>query len=152
MISDNLDRSGRVPVEPDLSLAGHPEVFVVGDLAKIESGGEPVPGVAPAAIQEGRHAADQVLASIEGRSREPFHYRDRGTLATIGRARAVADLPRAQFSGWFAWMAWLMVHVFYLIGFRNRTFVLLSWAWNYVTFRRGSRIITHIDSHPTSKD
>jgi len=145
MLGAERDQAGRVRVEPDLSLPGHREVFVAGDLAAIECDGKPVPGVAPAAMQEGRHAARQILADIDGRTRSPFRYRDKGALATIGRARAVADLPRLRFTGFAAWLAWLGIHIFFLIGFRNRVFVLLSWAWNYATFRRGARIITHIE-------
>ena len=139
------DQAGRVKVRPDLSIDGHPEVFVVGDLAAVETDGRPVPGVAPAAMQAGRHAGHQILATLRGRERRPFRYRDKGSLATIGRARAVADLPGLEFGGWFAWMAWLVIHVFFLIGFRNRFFVILSWAWNYITFRRGARIITDVE-------
>ena len=129
-----VDRAGRVIVEPDLSVAGHPEVFVAGDLAAIDG----VPGVAPAAMQMGRHVA-RVIATGE---RAPFRYRDKGSLATIGRARAVADIKGFRFSGFLAWFAWLAIHIFYLIGFRNRFFVLVGWAWHYLTFRRGARIIT----------
>lgn len=131
-----VDRAGRVLVEPDLSVPGRPEVFVAGDLAAVEG----VPGVAPAAIQMGKHAG-KVIASGE---RRPFRYRDKGSLATIGRARAVADVRGLRFSGFLAWTAWLVIHIFYLIGFRNRFFVFASWAWLYVTFRRGARIITDI--------
>lgn len=131
-----MDRAGRVLVEPDLSLSGHPEVFVVGDLAAVEG----VPGVAPAAMQMGRHAG-RVIASGE---RRRFRYVDKGSLATIGRARAVADIRGFRFSGFLAWAAWLAIHIFYLIGFRNRFFVLAGWAWHYLTFRRGARIITGI--------
>lgn len=129
-----VDRAGRVLVAPDLSVPGHPEVFAVGDLASVDG----VPGVAPAAMQMGRHAG-RVIATGE---RRPFHYRDKGSLATIGRARAVADIRGIRFSGFPAWFAWLAIHIFYLIGFRNRFFVLAGWAWHYVTFRRGARIIT----------
>jgi NADH:ubiquinone reductase (H+-translocating) len=129
-----VDRAGRVLVEGDLSVPGHPEVFVAGDLAAVEG----VPGVAPAAMQMGRHAG-RVLATGE---REPFRYRDKGSLATIGRARAVADIKGIRFGGFAAWFAWLAIHIFYLIGFRNRFFVLAGWAWHYLTFRRGARIIT----------
>jgi NADH dehydrogenase len=144
VLDSNVDRAGRVIVQPDLSLAGHSSVFVIGDLASITIDGEQVPGIAPAAIQQGRHVARQIAADIAGDPRKPFHYRDKGSLATIGRARAVADLPRLRFSGFPAWVAWLGIHIFFLIGFRNRAFVFLSWAWSYVTFRRGSRIITDI--------
>ena len=143
-LGGNLDRAGRVKVEPDLSLAGHPRVFVIGDLASITIDGVQVPGIAPAAIQQGRHVARQISADIAGVPRRAFRYRNKGSLATIGRARAVADLPRLRFSGFPAWLAWLGIHIFFLIGFRNRAFVFLSWAWSYVTFRRGSRIITEI--------
>jgi NADH dehydrogenase len=129
-----VDRSGRVLVMPDLSVPGHPEVFVAGDLAAVEG----VPGVAPAAIQMGKHVA-KVIA---GGERVPFGYVDKGSLATIGRARAVADIKGLRFGGVLAWMAWLAIHIFYLIGFRNRFFVLAGWAWHYLTFRRGARIIT----------
>ena len=131
-----VDRAGRVAVEPDLSVSGHPEVFVTGDLAAVEG----VPGVAPAAIQMGRHVG-KVIGSGE---RRRFRYRDKGSLATIGRARAVADIKGLRFGGFPAWFAWLAIHIFYLIGFRNRFFVLAGWAWHYVTFRRGARIITGV--------
>ena len=141
-LNTSLDRAGRVLVEPDLSLPGHREVFVVGDLAQIECDGRAVPGVAPAAIQGGKHVARCIRADLRGRSRPPFRYRDKGSLATIGRARAVADFGRLRFGGFVAWIAWMGVHVLFLIGFRNRLFVMLSWAWSYVTFRRGARLIT----------
>ena len=131
-----VDRAGRVVVEPDLSVSGHPEVFVAGDLASVPG----VPGVAPAAMQMGRHAGDLIRT---GR-RRPFRYRDKGSLATIGRARAVADIRGVRFGGFAAWIAWLAIHIFYLIGFRNRFFVLIGWAWHYLTFRRGARIITGV--------
>jgi NADH dehydrogenase len=131
-----VDRSGRVPVEPDLAVPEHPEVFVVGDLAAVEG----VPGVAPAAIQMGRHVG-RVISTGQRRA---FHYRDKGSLATIGRARGVADMGPLRFGGFLAWFAWLAIHIFYLIGFRNRFFVLAGWAWHYLTFRRGARIITGV--------
>ncbi|MCA9755598.1 MAG: NAD(P)/FAD-dependent oxidoreductase [Candidatus Eisenbacteria bacterium] len=134
-----LDRAGRVVVAPDLSLPDHPNVFVVGDLASIPG----VPGVAPAAMQQGRHAARQIGRDIAGLPRTDFVYRDKGSLATIGRARAVADIGSARFSGLPAWLAWMAIHIFFLIGFRNRLLVLFSWAWSYVTFHRGARIITN---------
>ncbi|MGD2102392.1 MAG: NAD(P)/FAD-dependent oxidoreductase [Acidimicrobiia bacterium] len=129
-----VDRAGRVVVDGDLSVPGHPEVFVVGDLASVEG----VPGVAPAAMQMGRHVARVIVTG----ERRPFRYRDKGNLATIGRARAVADMGPFRFGGFPAWFAWLAIHIFYLIGFRNRFFVLAGWAWHYLTFRRGARIIT----------
>ena len=138
-----LDRSGRVLVAPDLSLPGHAEVFVIGDLASVtQTDGKPVPGVAPAAIQEGKHAARQIARTLAGEPREPFRYRDKGSLATIGRAAAVADLGRLQLSGFLAWLAWWAIHIFFLIGFRSRLLVMFGWAWQYFTFQRGARLIT----------
>ena len=131
-----VDRAGRVLVEPDLSVAGHPEVYVVGDLAAVDG----VPGVAPAAMQMGRHAGRLIARGV----RRPFAYSDKGSLATIGRARAVANIKGIRFAGFLAWFAWLAIHIFYLIGFRNRFFVLAGWAWHYLTFRRGARIITGV--------
>jgi NADH:quinone reductase (non-electrogenic) len=138
LLGVDLDRSGRVGVGPDLSLAGHPNVFVIGDLAVVPG----VPGVAPAAMQMGRHAAASIGSDLKGDDRSSFRYRNKGSLATIGRARGVADFGRVRFGGLLAWFAWLAVHIFYLIGFRNRILVLVSWAWSYVSFRRGARIIT----------
>ena len=138
-----LDRVGRVRVEPDLTVPGHPEVMVIGDLALLtDQSGNPLPGVCPVAIQEGRHAARNILRVIQGLPTEAFHYRDKGNLATIGRAQAIADLGRLQISGIWAWLAWLFVHVFFLIGFRNRFVVIFEWAWAYFTFQRGARLIT----------
>lgn len=134
MLETDLDRAGRVAVEPDLSLPDHPNVFVAGDLATVPG----VPGVAPAAMQMGRHIARE----IESGERKPFRYRNKGSLATIGRARGVADFGRIRFGGFVAWLAWLAIHIFYLIGFRNRLLVMVSWAWSYISFRRGARIIT----------
>jgi NADH dehydrogenase len=137
-----LDRAGRVPVEPDLSVKGNPDVFVAGDLARIQQGEGLAPGVAPAAIQAGAHAARNVLRRVSRRDTVPFQYRDKGSLATIGRASAVAEFPRFNITGFPAWMAWLMIHIFFLIGFRNRLWVIFGWAWSYVTFQRGARLIT----------
>jgi NADH dehydrogenase len=136
-----VDRRGRVKVEPDLSLPGHPEVSVVGDLALLEQDGQPVPGVAPAAIQMGKHAAQNVLRRVAGQPGEPFRYLDKGSLATIGRARGVARFGRLGFSGFVAWWLWLAVHIFFLIGFRNRFMVLLEWTWAYWTYNRSNRVI-----------
>ena len=133
LLGAELDRAGRVNVLPDLSIPGHPEVFVAGDLAAVES----VPGVAPAAMQMGRHVARAIAGD-----RRPFVYKDKGSLATIGRARGVADFGWLRFGGFLAWLAWLAIHIFYLIGFRNRFFVIAGWAWHYLTFKRGARIIT----------
>jgi NADH dehydrogenase len=136
-----VDRAGRVKVEKDLTLPGRPEVFVVGDLAAVEQAGRPVPGVAPAAMQMGRHAARNVLRSIAGRPLVPFHYVDKGSLATIGRRAAVADFGRVRLWGLPAWLAWLGIHIFFLIGFRNRLVVLLDWAWAYFSYQRSARLI-----------
>ncbi len=138
------DRAGRVLVEPDLSIPGHPEVFVVGDLASITyDHGKPVPGLAPAAMQEGNWVGRQIKADLAGKPRKPFHYLDKGTLATIGRAAAVADFPgNIHISGYFAWLSWLFVHIFFLIGFRNRIAVMFDWAWSYFTYKRSARLIT----------
>jgi len=137
-----VDRAGRVVVEDDLSIPGHPEVFVVGDLAAAGRPDNRVPGVAPAAIQGGRHAARCIRRALRDEPSETFRYRDKGSLATIGRAAAVADLGRLKFGGLLAWVAWMTIHIFFLIGFRTKVFVMLSWAWSYLTFRRGARLIT----------
>ena len=138
----SLDRAGRVPVQPDLSVAGHPDIFVAGDLAAVTSDGRPVPGVAPAAKQMGRHVAQVLRARLDGRaSPGDFRYQDYGNLATIGRMAAVVDFGRLKFSGLLAWWFWLAAHVFFLIGFRNRLVVLLNWCWAYWSYQRGARII-----------
>jgi NADH dehydrogenase len=137
-----LDRAGRVRVEPDLTIPGHGEVYVVGDLAHVEQDGRPVPGVAPAALQMGEHAARSILRTLNNRPRDPFRYRDKGSMATIGRAAAVAQIGRMKFSGLVAWLLWLFVHILFLIGFRNRLLVLIEWAWSYMTYDRGARLIT----------
>ena len=141
-----LDRAGRVRVQPDLSLAAHPEVFVAGDLASISSGGKPVPGVAPAAKQMGTLVARNILARLARRETTPFRYADFGSVATIGRNSAVAQLPHLQLSGFIAWWFWLLLHIFFLIGFRTRLIVLINWAWAYFTYGRGARIILGIES------
>jgi NADH:ubiquinone reductase (H+-translocating) len=137
-----LDRAGRVPVAPDLSLPGHPEVFVVGDLASLVQEGTPVPAVAPAAMQEAKHAAGNVVRAMKGEPALPFRYKDKGALATIGRSAAVADLGRIKLSGAPAWLAWLILHLLFLVGFRNRLIVLFQWAWSFVSYDRGARLIT----------
>ncbi len=137
-----LDRAGRVVVEPDLSVPGHPNVFVVGDLMGLVQDGKPLPGIAPVAIQSGRHAARNLLARIEGRPTQPFRYFDKGSLATIGRAAAVGQIGRLELSGYLAWWLWWMIHIAYLIGFRNRIVVMMGWAWQYFAFARGARLIT----------
>jgi len=136
-----VDRADRVKVESDLSLPGHREVFVAGDLAAFEQNGRPVPGVAPAAMQMGRHAARNVLRSIAGQPLAPFRYVDKGSLATIGRRAAVADFGRFKLWGMPAWLAWLGIHIFFLIGFRNRLVVLMDWAWAYFSYQRTARLI-----------
>jgi NADH dehydrogenase len=138
-----LDRAGRVLVEPDLTVPGHPEVYVIGDLAACKQDGDGfVPGLASAAVQEARHAARNLLATLRGAPREPFRYVDKGSLATIGRAAAIADFGRVKLAGTIAWLAWLFIHILLLIGFRNRFVVLFEWAWSYVTWDRGARLIT----------
>jgi NADH:ubiquinone reductase (H+-translocating) len=139
-----LDNAGRVKVNPDLTIPGHDDVFVAGDLAAaVNEDGTPVPGVAPAAIQEGKHVAEAIEASLRGERRERFRYFDKGTLSTIGRARAVGVVGRKlHLTGLVAWLAWLFVHILFLIGFRNRFLVILSWAWQYATYGRGARLIT----------
>jgi NADH dehydrogenase len=136
-----LDRAGRVRVQPDLTVPGHPRAFVIGDLASIEQDGQPVPGVAPAAMQMGDHAASNVARALRGEPLAPFHYRDKGSLATIGRRRGVAMVGGLRLSGLVAWLAWLGIHIFFLIGFRSRLMVLLDWFWAYVTYDRSARLI-----------
>jgi len=138
-----LDKAGRVIVEPDLSIPGFPGVFVTGDMASVKKdNGTPVPGVASAAIQMGEFAARTIVADLREKPRQAFHYRDKGSLATIGRNAGIAQIGRVHLSGFTAWLAWLFVHVYFLIGFRNRLFVIWEWAWSYLTFQRGARLIT----------
>ena len=138
-----VDRVGRVIVNDDLTIPGHPEVQVIGDLANFpHQTGQPLPGISPVAMQEGRHAARNILAMIQGRKPQPFRYWDKGTMATIGRNKAVADLRFMHLSGLPAWLAWLFVHIIFLVGFRNRLLVLFQWAWAYLTFDKGARLIT----------
>ncbi len=139
-----LDRQGRALVEQDCSIKDHPEVFVIGDAAAFIPSGEThgLPGVSPVAMQQGRFVARQIARSIAGVPRQRFKYLDKGSMATIGRSRAVAQVGKLQLSGFLAWMAWLVVHIFYLIDFRNRVVVLLDWTWAYFSYRRGSRLIT----------
>jgi NADH dehydrogenase len=138
-----LDRAGRVLVERDLSIPGHPEAFAIGDLCAFTGDdGHPLPGLAPVALQQGRAAARNVLHRLAGEPTEPFRYHDRGSMATIGRAAAVAVVGRFRLSGLVAWLAWLFVHIAFLIGFRNRFLVLFQWAWAYITWQRGARLIT----------
>jgi NADH dehydrogenase len=138
-----LDRAGHVPVQPDLSLPGHPEVFVIGDLATLSGAdGRPLPGVAPVAQQQAAHAARSIVRTIEGQPRRPFKYRNYGNLATIGRAAAIADFGRVHVSGLIGWLMWLFIHIMKLIGFRNRVLVLVQWAAAYFTYQRSVRLIT----------
>jgi NADH dehydrogenase len=142
-----VDRQGRVLVEPDLSLPGHPNVFVAGDMAHFaHQTGKPLPGTAPVALQQGRYLARTILEEVglgepRGLPRRPFRFRDKGQMATIGRSRAVVEIGRFRLAGWWAWVLWLIVHIYYLTGFRNRVFVVLQWAWSYITFKRGARLI-----------
>ncbi len=138
-----LDRSGRVPVQADLSVPGHPEIFVAGDLAALRRpNGKLLPGLAPVAIQQGQAVARNIWRSINGQPRQPFRYFDRGSMATIGRAAAVADIRGVHLSGLLAWLAWLLIHLLYLIGFENRVLVMIQWAASYVSYKRGARLIT----------
>lgn len=143
-----LDRAGRVKVNPDLSVPGHPEVFAIGDLALVtDKHGNPVPGICPAAMQMGRHTARVIAHELDtgdAAARMPFRYFDKGTMATIGRSAAVAKIGPLEFSGLFAWMAWLFVHLLFLIGFRNKAAVLLQWTYSYFTYKRGARIISRV--------
>jgi len=137
------DRVGRVIVNDDLTIPGHPEVQVIGDLANFpHQTGQPLPGISPVAMQQGRHAARNILAMIKGRKPQRFRYWDKGTMATIGRNKAVADLKFVHLSGLPAWLAWLFVHIIFLVGYRNRLVVLFQWAWAYLTFDKGARLIT----------
>lgn len=137
-----LDRAGRVKVEPDLSVPGHPNLFVLGDLAHFAHGlDRPLPGLAPVAMQQGNYVAKLIRARLENRPIQPFRYIDRGTMATIGRAAAVAQIGRLHLSGLIAWLTWLFVHLMYLVGFDNRVLVFVQWVWNYMTYRRGVRLI-----------
>jgi NADH dehydrogenase len=137
-----LDPQGRVIVAPDLSLPGHAEVFVAGDQARVPGpDGRPLPGVAPVALQQGRHVGRSLARELAGRPREPFRYRDKGQMATIGRSRAIVELGRLRFAGLPAWLLWIVVHIYYLTGFENRLLVVIQWAWSYLSFRRGARLI-----------
>jgi len=140
------DRSGRVKVNPDLTIEAHPEIYVIGDLAAVvDAEGKQVPGVAPAAIQMGQYVAKAIRAKLKGKSVKPFVYWDKGNFATIGRSAAVGYVWKIKFSGFIAWMGWLLIHLFFLIGFRNRLFVFLQWAWTYLLFKMSARLITYYD-------
>jgi NADH dehydrogenase len=138
-----LDRAGRILVQPDLTLPGHPEVFVLGDMALFPyQTGKPLPGVAQVAMQQGRYVADLIQRRLRGEPAQAFRYRDRGSMTTIGRAAAVADLGWLRLSGFLAWLVWLFIHILFLIEFENRILVLFQWAWNYFTRNRSARLIT----------
>ncbi len=144
---------GQVAVSDDCSIPGHPDAFAIGDIAYLvpkegDGAGEPLPGLAPVAMQQARHVARIIERDLEGRPREPFRYRDKGMMATIGRSRAVAQARGLRLSGLLAWLAWTLVHVFYLIGFRNRFLVMFNWFWSWLTFKRGSRLIAHRQGPP----
>jgi NADH dehydrogenase len=140
-----LDRSGRVMVEPDFSLPGHPEIFVIGDLANYpHQTGTPLPGIAPVAIQEGRYVAEVLRSRLQGKTPLPFHYKDRGSMAIVGRSTGIADLGRLHLAGFWAWLAWLFVHLIQLVEFENRVLVLIQWGWYYLRRNRAARLITGI--------
>jgi NADH dehydrogenase len=155
-----LDKNGRVIVAPDLTIEGHPQVFVIGDQCRFDhQNGQPLPGLAQVAMQQGRFAARMIREDLAGRPRSKFHYVDKGQLATIGRSRAVADIWKLHFGGFIAWMIWLFVHIYYLTGFKNRLFVVFQWAISYLTYRRGARLIVghdwriaHHPPHPEPSD
>jgi NADH dehydrogenase len=137
-----IDRQGRVVVEPDLSVSGHPNIFVAGDLSVFtHQTGAPLPGTAPVAMQQGQHVGRTILRALKGQPRAPFHFVDKGQMATIGRSRAITQLGNIKVSGFLAWLIWLAVHVYYLAGFKNRLLVVMQWAWSYLTFGRGARLI-----------
>jgi NADH dehydrogenase len=139
-----VDRQGRVVVEPDLSVKGHANVFVAGDLACFtHQTGKPLPGTAPVAMQQGRYLAKAIRRELAGKPRQPFHFVDKGQMATIGRSRAIVEIGRLRLAGFAAWVVWLVVHIYYLTGFKNRLLVVLQWAWSYLSFRRGARLIVN---------
>jgi len=146
-----LDKSGRVIVESDMSVPGHPEIFVIGDLANyLHQTGQPLPGLAPVAMQQGNYVARLILARLQNKSIRPFKYRDKGTLATIGRSRAVGTIWKMKFKGFIAWFLWLFIHLLFLVGFQSKVLVLLQWAWNYFTWARSARVITNVYEHAPS--
>ncbi len=144
-LSTETDRVGRVKVLSDLSVPGHPNIFVIGDTAlTVTEDGNPLPGVAPVAKQQGQYVANLLVARQKGQAVKPFRYRDFGSLATIGRSRAVVQMGRVKIKGFIAWLLWSVAHIYFLIGFRNRLVVATNWLWNYVTFQRGTRLITGV--------
>lgn len=147
-LGTEVDRAGRVKVTGNLSVPGYPNVYVIGDTATVTQNGKPLPGVAPVAMQEGRYVASMIAHQVEGKElNEPFHYRDKGNLATVGRSYAIVDIGKIRFTGLIAWVIWLVVHIYYLIGFRNRIVALFQWAWSYFTSSRGARLITLENEH-----
>ncbi len=149
-LGTEVDRVGRVKVTGNLSVPGYPNVFVIGDTATATQNGKPLPGVAPVAMQEGRYVTSMIAHRVEGKElNEPFHYRDKGNLATVGRSYAIVDIGKIRFTGLIAWLIWLVVHIYYLIGFRNRIVALFQWAWTYLTYSRGARLITLENKHET---
>ncbi len=142
-----MDNAGRVKVNPDLSVPGHPEIFAIGDLATFSQDGRLVPWVAPAAMQQGRFAAKSIIRDLRRQPREKFHYFNKGDLATIGRSRAIADFGRVKFTGRLAWFLWLFVHIMYLVGFRNKIVVFIEWAYAYFTYQAGVRLITDVERY-----
>ena len=156
-----VDRQGRVLVEPDLSVKGHGNVFVAGDQACFtHQTGKPLPGTAPVAMQQGRYLAQLIRSELAGKARQPFRFVDKGQMATIGRSRAIVEIGRLKMAGFAAWLLWLVIHIYYLTGFKNRLLVVLQWAWSYVSFRRGARLIVNKEwrleapeqTHPTRAD
>ncbi|AOY84777.2 NAD(P)/FAD-dependent oxidoreductase [Moorena producens JHB] len=144
-----LDRAGRVIVQPDMSLAGHPDIFVIGDLANFShQTGKPLPGVAPVAMQQGKYVSTLIQKRLKEETVADFHYQDYGNLAVIGRNAAVVDLGFVKFSGFPAWLAWIFIHIFFLIEFDNKLLVMIQWAWHYLTFKRGVRLITNLEEEP----
>jgi NADH dehydrogenase len=143
-----MAKGGRVPVESDLSLHGHPDIFVIGDMSYCEQDGKPLPGLAPVAIQQGKYVAGLIRARLKGKTPPAFHYHDRGVMATIGRFQAVADLRGLRFGGGLAWLLWLFVHLMLIVEFENRLLVLIQWAWHYTTRNRAARLITGRDIPP----
>jgi NADH dehydrogenase len=137
-----LDRAGRILVRDDLTIEGHPEVFAIGDVSCLVQGGVQVPGVAPAAVQQASHVAANIRRALRGAPHSDFRYRDKGSLSTIGRSAAVADFGKVRLSGVLAWLAWLVLHLMFLVGFRNRLIVLFQWAWSFLSYDRGARLIT----------
>jgi NADH dehydrogenase len=154
LLGVETDRAGRVKVGPDLAVPGHPNVFVLGDMAAVtDANGVVVPGLAPAAMQMGVHTAQTIAEELKARhlpgsppapARPPFAYKDKGTMATIGRSKAIAMVGKWHFSGYFAWLTWLFVHLLFLVGFRNKLSVIFQWAYSYFTYKRGARIITGV--------